>query len=130
MTVFLTDRNLGKRFPGILVEAGLIVEAHDDHFEQAAQDDEILELVADRGWVLLTADARMRYVPAEKQAVIRFRARVIHLKVSGRWKIDVLANTFAANIHRVELFLSKHQAPLFAVFRVRPNGKADIKRKF
>jgi len=79
---------------------------------------------------LLTADARMRYVPAEKQAILRFGARVIHLKVSERWPIDVLAEVFVANIHRVERFLSKHPAPLFAVFRVRRDGKAAIKRKF
>ncbi len=130
MTVFLTDRNLGKRFPGILAAAGLIVEVHDNRFEPAAQDDEILELVAVRGWVLPTADARMRYIPAEKQAILNFSARVIHLKVSERWPIDVLAEAFAASIHRVERFLSKHPAPLFAVFRVHPDGKADIKRKF
>jgi len=72
----------------------------------------------------------MRYVPAEKQAVVRFGADVIHLKVSERWPIDMLARAFAANIRRVERFLSKHPAPLFAVFRVGSDGKVDLERKF
>lgn len=129
MSTFFTDRNLGRRFPEILIAAGLMVEVHDDHFEQTAQDDEILAFVSSRGWVMLTADAKMRRVPAEKEAIISFKARVIHLKITNRWPIGKLAVEFAGKINKVEHFLDNHPAPLFAVFRIRPDGRAYIQKK-
>ncbi len=129
MSVFFTDRNLGKRFGRRLRELGLEVELHDDHFSQTATDEEILAFVATRGWVLLTLDLNLRYRPAEKEAIRRHAARVIHLKINKQWTLLALAEHFASHRHRVEKFLMKNQPPLFAVYRIDSKDRPKIERK-
>lgn len=53
--VFFTDRDLGKLVPGLLEEAGLAVERHDDHFPPSTPDPEWLREVGTRRWIALTA---------------------------------------------------------------------------
>ncbi|MBK6333984.1 MAG: hypothetical protein IPF45_10885 [Thermomonas sp.] len=55
--VFFTDRDLGKKFPGILRNAGLVVERHADHFEQDCPDPDWLSEVGRRGWIAITRRA-------------------------------------------------------------------------
>ena len=129
MSVFFTDRNLGKRFGRRLRELGLQVELHDDHFSQNASDEEILAFISARGWVLLTLDLHLRYRPAEKEAIRRHAARVIHLKINTQWRLLTLAEHLAGHRHRVENFLKKNQPPLFAVYRIDSKGRPKIERK-
>jgi len=75
--VFFTDRDLGTRFPEILKGAGLALERHADHFRPDCPDEEWLAEVGKREWVALTHDARIRYKPNERAAVIRHRVRII-----------------------------------------------------
>ncbi|MGH9203417.1 MAG: hypothetical protein ACRD2A_19515 [Vicinamibacterales bacterium] len=65
MSVFFTDRDLGKRFPEILAAAGLKVERHADYFSPATPDEEWLQRVGERGWIAVTHDRRIRYKPNE-----------------------------------------------------------------
>ena len=129
MTTFFTDRNLGKQFGRRLRELGLLVEIHHDHLGYKTSDEEVLEYAASRGWVLLTLDSRIRYRAAEKEAILRTGAAVIHLKISKTWTLLDQADHFASNISRVERFLSKHDPPLFAVYRINPKGKARLELK-
>lgn len=129
MIIFFTDRNLGKRFGYRLRELGLAVEIHDDHLPQEATDEEVLYLVARHGWVLLTLDEQMRYRPAEKEAILRYGAAVIHLKTSEAWPLQRLAEHFATHVHRVKKFLKKNSPPLFAVYRIDFKGKLKLERK-
>ena len=62
--VFFTDRDLGKRFPAILRDAGLTVERHADHFAHDCPDETWLEVVGKRGWAAITHDGRIRYKPS------------------------------------------------------------------
>lgn len=63
-TVFFIDRSLGiEPIRTELVEAGLVVEVHDDHFERDAEDRVWLHAVGARGWVILTKDQKLRYRP-------------------------------------------------------------------
>lgn len=129
MTVFFTDRNLGRRFGLRLRELGLRVELHDDHLPQDAPDEKVLAYVSQSGWVLLTKDTRMRYNPAEKEAITKYSAIVIHIKASRPLANLALAEHFAGNIARIERFLRKNPPPLFAVYRIDPKGRARIQRK-
>ena len=61
--VYFTDRDLGKRFPDILQDAGLTVERHADHFVHNAPDEEWLAKVSARGWIALTHNQRIRCRP-------------------------------------------------------------------
>jgi hypothetical protein len=57
---FFIDRCLGNK---LIVEtlrgAGLTVEIHDDHFSKNAPDIDWIPEIGQRGWVILTKDARI-----------------------------------------------------------------------
>ena len=44
--VYFTDRDLGKQFPRILAEAGIVVERHGDLFQPEGSDEEWLEQIS------------------------------------------------------------------------------------
>jgi len=110
--VFFTDRDLGKRFPEILNEAGLSVERHSDHFGPAATDEAWLEAVGRNGWIATTHDARIRYKPNELDAVVKHRVAL--LVVVGKTPFPDLARSFVVTLPRIEKFLDAHTAPFIA----------------
>lgn len=114
--VYFTDRDLGKRFPQILRDAGLTVERHDDHFSPWTPDEEWLATVGERGWVAITHDRRIRYKPNELEAVIA--NRVALLVLVGKSASEELAQAFVATHPAIERFISKRSPPFVAkVFR-------------
>ena len=110
--VFFTDRDLGKQFPGILREAGLVVERHDDHFRHNTPDEEWLAEVSRRGWIAITHNKRIRYTPNELAAIIQHRVTLI--VVIGRPPMADLARAFVATSQLVQQFVSEHQPPYIA----------------
>ena len=69
---YFTDRDLGKQFPAILAEAGLSVERHVDLFPPDGSDEQWLEHCGRNGRVAISHNSRMRYVPNELAAVVKF----------------------------------------------------------
>ena len=110
--VFFTDRDLGKKFPGILSQGGLTVERHADHFLPDCPDEYWLREVGRKGWIAITHDQRIRYKPNELAAVID--NCVALLVVIGQAPYPELAHAFVATYPRIESFLKKHQAPYIA----------------
>ncbi len=110
--VFFTDRDLGKRFPAILEEAGLAVERHGAHFAPTAPDEEWLRLVGANGWIGVAHDKRIRYKPNELAAVMAHRVGL--LVVVGQAPFLDLARSFVATRARIERFLARHQPPFIA----------------
>jgi hypothetical protein len=56
-TVFFIDRSLGvEPIRTELVNSGLVVETHDDHFVRDEEDRVWLRTVGELGWVVLTKD--------------------------------------------------------------------------
>ncbi|HJQ97884.1 MAG TPA: hypothetical protein VJ826_06175 [Candidatus Polarisedimenticolaceae bacterium] len=106
---FFTDRDLGKQFPGILAQAGLVVHRHADHFAPDCPDDVWLEAVAERKWIAISRDARIRYKPNELAAVIRHGARL--LIVIGKAPHSELAANFVATIPAIVSFVAAQRAP-------------------
>lgn len=109
---FFIDRNLGKRFGYTLRAAGLSVELHDDHFSEMTPDIEWIPGVAERGWVAITKDDRIRYRPLERTIVMSSGARVMLLtgKADLRLHAENVVRTHAA----IERFIAKNAAPWFA----------------
>lgn len=66
-------------FPSPLREAELRIELHDDHFPQETRDKDWLPVVGRRGWVVLTADVRIRYRGIEIDALMRAGVRCFAL---------------------------------------------------
>jgi len=121
--VFFTDRDLGKRFPEILTAAGLAVKRHDDLFPPNCPDEEWLARVGRAGWIAITHNARIRYMPNERDAVIRHGVSL--LVVVGKAPLKDLAESFIATLPRIEAFLEKHRAPVIAkVYRASPEDLA------
>ena len=113
---YFTDRDVGRKLPESLKASGLVVEAHDDHFDPLTPDEEWLAEVAKRGWLAITRDARIRYSPLALRVLMQTGARLFvlvgnlttaecaELIVSKRKQIESLAasepNAFIAKIRR------------------------------
>lgn len=110
--VFFTDRDLGKRFPSILSDAGLDVRRHADLFPHDCPDEQWLERIGREGWIAITHDARIRYKSNEKQAVIGHGVRL--LVVVGKAPFAELAENFVATRVLITEFVSRHRAPWIA----------------
>jgi predicted nuclease of predicted toxin-antitoxin system len=117
--VYFTDRDLGKQFPRILVDAGLVVERHGDLFLPDGSDEQWLEHCGMNGRIALSHDNRIRYVPNELEAVKRFKVPLLILM--GQVPTAQLAFNFVRTLQRIEAFLDNHQPPFIAkVYRPTP----------
>lgn len=110
--VFFTDRDLGKQFPNLLSQAGLVVEKHADHFADIAKDEEWLTEIGRRGWYAITHDQRIRYKPNEKAAVMQ--AGVGLFVLIGTAPFVELARNFIINFTKIEQFIKEYQWPFIA----------------
>jgi hypothetical protein len=116
---WFTDRDLGKRFPEILVAAGLSVERHSDRFAPDGTDEEWLEYCGSRGIVAISHNERIRYTPNEQAAVDRHRVSL--LIVSGKAPFPELAHNFVRTLPQIQDFLDAHAPPFIAkVYAAHP----------
>lgn len=123
MTVYFTDRDLGKRVPEILAAGGLTVHRHADHFAHDTDDAVWLHTVGQNGWVAITRDTRIRYKPNELSAVIDSNARLLVL--IGKASFPILAGNFVNTIPKIENFIAHTAAPFIAkVYRPAPRELA------
>src|SRR5205823_7286351 len=88
---FYVDRCLGKAVANALRAAGADVQIHDDHFAQAALDEDWIPRVADQGWVILTKDKNIRRRRGEREAVLTANARVFTLSSGNMRGADMAA---------------------------------------
>lgn len=124
MTVFFTDRDLGKKFPQILRDAGLNVERHADHFAPDCPDEQWLEAIGQRGWIAVTHDGRIRYKPNELAAVMLHSVPL--LVVIGHAPYPELAQAFVSSQARILQFIDQ-QVPPFIAKVYRPNASDILK---
>lgn len=116
--VFFTDRDLGKRFPKALAEAGILVEPHHSHFTHDTPDDKWLAAIGKRGWFALTHNKRIRYTPNEIAAV---RTHGVGLFVLvGRAPLAELAESFIVSQDAVERFIDANRRPFVAKIHRAP----------
>ena len=121
--VFFTDRDLGKRFPEILVAAGLSVKRHIDHFAADCPDEDWLEVIGKRRWIAVSHDRRIRYKPNELAAVIRHSVAL--LVVIGNAPYPQLATHFVATLPKIAAFIADRKPPFIAkVYRPTPSELA------
>ena len=112
MTVYFTDRDLGKQFPGILRAAGLTVERHADHFPHGTSDADWLREIGKKEWVAVTHDGRIRYKPNEKNAVVQ--NNVALLVVVGHAPFPDLASALVSTEPKIREFIAAHEPPYIA----------------
>ncbi len=85
---------------GVLRDAGLDVEIHDDHFAPDAKDEEWLSAVGRKQWIVVTRDERIRYRAAAKQAIRRAKVRAFVLTAQGNLRAEMLADNFLKGLTR------------------------------
>jgi predicted nuclease of predicted toxin-antitoxin system len=120
-TVFFIDRSLGvEPIRSELLNAGLAVEIHDEHFKRDEEDRVWLRAVGERGWVVLTKDQRLRYRPLEIAALRASNARVFVLS-AGNLRGAEIAEAFRAALPRISKTLYSGRGPFVA--RVSRSGQ-------
>lgn len=116
---WFTDRDLGKQFPRILADAGIPVQRHADLFAPDGSDEQWLEYCGRNGVVAITHNSRIRYVPNELAAVVRFKVHL--LVVVGKVPTAELAHNFVRTLHRIEAALDQRPPPvILKVYRATP----------
>jgi len=118
---------LGKQFPSLLLEAGIAVEKHSDHFLPDAKDEDWLIEVGRQDWFCLTHDRRIRYKPNEIDAVMR--AGVGLFVLVGKATHAELAENFIATIHKVENFIERTSRPFVAKIHRPASAKGRFSSK-
>jgi predicted nuclease of predicted toxin-antitoxin system len=122
--VFFIDRSLGvEPIRTELINSGLAVEIHDDHFARDEEDRVWLQTVGERGWVVLTKDQRLRYRPLEIGALRASNARVFVL-TAGNLRGSEIATVFLAALPR--MYRALHSRPGPFVARVSQSGRVTI----
>lgn len=105
--VFFTDRDLGKRFPAILREAGLRVEPYHEHFSSpTVSDEEWLRFVGEKGWVAISHDVRQTVNPVERDAAMRSGVKIFYVIGSGSY--PALTEPVIATIDQIRRMVAKH----------------------
>lgn len=112
--VFFIDRSLGKKAVAeALRSAGARVEVHDDHLPQDAKDEQWLQYVGARNWVVLTQDDRIRFHDHERTALLHARVCAFVLTAKGLRGEENGAIIVKA-LPAIRRMLSKHQGPFIA----------------
>jgi hypothetical protein len=120
---FFVDRNLGKTVPRALLAAGYKVEIHDDHFEQTAKDVEWLQVVGERGWVLLSKDEHIRTNEIEKEALATYKVTAFMLSRQDL-TAEAMVRALSAALPRILNLLGSRRRPFVA--RVTPAGDVTV----
>lgn len=118
---FFIDRCLGNK---LIVEplrwADLSVEIHDDHFSKNAPDVDWIPKIGQRGWVILTKDARIGKNRIERLSVADARVRMFTLASQSLSGAD-MADIFLKAITEMKKFIYENPAPFIA--KVYQGGK-------
>ena len=97
----------------MLIQAGLPVEIHDDHFARDEEDAVWLAEVSKRSWVVLTKDQKLRYRPLEISALRASGARVFVL-IGGNLRAIEIAAIFEAALPGMQRILTSRKGPFIA----------------
>jgi len=122
--VLFLDRCLGRHVVAeALRTAGSEVEVHADHFREDAPDDEWLDWVGRKGWLVLTKDKRIRYRQTEFEAVVQANVRLFVL-TAGNVTAMEMGEIFAKALRGMNSLAGNHDAPFVA--RVTKGGSVSL----
>lgn len=111
---FFIDRCLGSKcIPEKLIERGISVEIHDNHFDKAAKDTKWLPIVGDKKWVVFTKDTRIGKNTLERIAVASAKIKMFTFAsqdIRGEEMAEILLNS----ITKIQEFVRKNDAPFIA----------------
>ena len=125
--VFFTDRDLGKRFPELLRQAGFRVVTHHDLFGEAAvADAKWLRLVGRQGLIVVSHDESQTRRRDEIEALMAGGVRAFY--VVGKAPIAELALEFVAVKDQVFELIRRRKEPFIAkVYRATDAAPRRVK---
>jgi predicted nuclease of predicted toxin-antitoxin system len=122
---FFLDRQLGRyKMAGLLRNASLSVEIHDDHFRQDARDPDWLTAAGKNNWIVVTRDERIRYRVAEKQAMRRAKVRAFVLAAQGNLRAEMLAEIFLKALPKIRRTVGVRKPPFVA--KISRDGNVTV----
>ena len=95
---------------------GLDVRIQDelDDIPRQLEDPEWAKLVAERGWVAITRDKRIRYRTPEKQAITDAKLMLFVLRSRGNVSRSDIIDLIADAAPRMRKFMREHKPPFIA----------------
>jgi len=110
--ILYLDENLDNCQPilDILISSSIQHHRHRDHFARGTPDEQWLQFVAERSWVVLTKDKRNRYNEIEREALRRHRVREFYFG-SGNFNGEEMAQALGYALPQMKT-LCRHNAPL------------------
>lgn len=102
---FFVDRSLGRRLvPDSLRAAGAVVytmaDVYGERIGQGLNDEEWIGDAGRRGWIVLMKDAKVRYRPSERQALVEHGVRAFCL-TNANLRGAEQAERFVTNLARI-----------------------------
>jgi hypothetical protein len=123
--VFFVDRSLGRKaVPEALRQAGEAVVVHDEHFAQDAKDEEWLTHAGKKGWIVLSADKRIRYRGNEFSALKEAGVRAFFLTAKSEMTGAQMGAAFVAALPHIKECTLGHARALIA--HVWKNGRVQV----
>ena len=127
--VFFLDEN-HCRNPHIIQaieESGFVCEKHLDHFPHGSEDIEWLPIIAQRGWSLITTDARIRTNFIEKEAVRTNGVRMFYFSRNNLAGSDMGAALRRA-LPQMQRLVETESPPFTA--SINKNGEVILRDRF
>jgi hypothetical protein len=124
---FFIDRSLGRHVvPDALRDAGAAVhvmaDVYGERIGQGLADTEWLRDAGENGWVVLMKDDKIRYRPAELEALTTSGLRAFCL-TNANLRGEEMARRFVAQLPKIQTIASEHPGPyIYGVYAdgVRP----------
>ncbi len=110
-TLFIDRNSGGRTFRDILTNAGLRVVLHDEEFPQTAADEDWLQAVGQKGWVIITGDKATTTSPLFLQRLSRSGALVFILLGLNGASAEGKAKCILELYPKIEDLISRAEPP-------------------
>lgn len=122
--VLYLDRNFGSKIvPKLLRDAGIECEIHDNHLNQAAEDQEWIRLCARKGWLAITQDAQIKYNQPIKDAILASNCGIVVVTASNITG-EQTGQLIISNIDKIFRFYGRTKRPFVA--RLSKGGDLSV----
>lgn len=98
-----------------------IFEVYPDKTHESVSDPEWIKLCGENGWIAVTGDKRIEYVPENRQAVIDAKLKVFLLSESNS-PVEVWAAAIIVGHYRMDELVDSNDGPFFVNVGKRSDG--------
>ena len=99
------------------------IELCTDHLKPGTPDPDVIKLCADRGWVLISCDDNIRYIPENKSAVIKNRVRAFFF---GKGNYQGVEYAAALIVGRHQMLKAVQNTDGYLLARITASGDVNV----